>query len=201
MKIIDRFLVIVSFLAIHVSLNAQTARQVLDKTAGVITSKAGATARFSISGSKIKSEGSISLKGNKFYASTPQAAIWFNGKTQWSYMKSSNEVNISTPNEAKQAQMNPYKFLTLYRNGYQLSIQRTKKSYLVHLMAQDKKQGIQELYITINRTSYKPSLVKFRQGASWTSIIVSQVSTKKLADSIFEFPSKDYPKAEIIDLR
>ena len=105
MKTIERFLVIVSFLAIHVSLNAQTARQVLDKTAGVITSKGGATARFSISGSKIKSEGSISLKGNKFYASTPQATIWFNGKTQWSYMKSSNEVNISTPNEAKQAQI------------------------------------------------------------------------------------------------
>ena len=87
--------------------NAAQARKILDKTAAVIGRKGGASANFSISGKYGASSGTISIKGNKFNARTPQAIIWYDGKTQWTYMKNSQEVNISTPTEAQQQSMNP----------------------------------------------------------------------------------------------
>lgn len=87
---------------------AQTAQQVLDKTAAVIGNKKGATANFKLSSPKYGSaSGTITIKGNKFNARTPEAIVWYNGKTQWTYMKKTNEVNVSNPTQAKQMSMNP----------------------------------------------------------------------------------------------
>ena len=80
--------------------NAVEARKVLDKTASVIGRKGGACADFKITSKKYgNTSGSIAIKGNKFHASTPQAIVWFDGKTQWTYLKSTDEVNITNPKE------------------------------------------------------------------------------------------------------
>ena len=60
----------------------QTAKQVLDKTAATVSNKAGASASFTIKGNNMNASGTIAIKGKKFHASTPQATIWFDGKTQ-----------------------------------------------------------------------------------------------------------------------
>ena len=101
---------------------ADKARKILDKAATIVGHKGGASASFSIqSGNVGTTKGTIAIKGNMFHARTDKATMWYNGKTQWTYMKATNEVNITTPNAAKQAQLNPYKFLSLYKTGYQLS--------------------------------------------------------------------------------
>ena len=70
---------------------AQTAREVLDKTAAALSNKGGVTANFSIRNGV---SGSIKIKGRKFQATTPQGIVWFDGKTQWTYVKQNNEVNV-----------------------------------------------------------------------------------------------------------
>ena len=180
---------------------AQAAR-ILDKTAGVIGRKGGASANFSVSGKSLgATSGTIAIKGNKFYANTPKTTVWFNGKTQWTYMNTTNEVNVTNPNEAKQAQMNPYKFITIYKTGYNLSMKSVGNSYQIHMAAQNKQRSLQELYITINKRTYNPSNVRILQGKNWTIINISNFKANNLSNDIFSFNSKDYPKAEIIDLR
>ena len=180
---------------------AQAAR-ILDKTAGVIGRKGGASANFSVSGKSLgATSGTIAIKGNKFYANTPKTTVWFNGKTQWTYMNTTNEVNVTNPNEAKQAQMNPYKFITIYKTGYNLSMKSVGNSYQIHMTAQNKQRSLQELYITINKRTYNPSNVRMLQGKNWTIIKISNFKANNLSNDIFSFNSKDYPKAEIIDLR
>ena len=201
MKINIKYILVICLLTTSHLAIAQNARQILDKAAQVITSHGGTVANFSIKSNHISSQGTILLKGNKFCAKTSMATVWYNGKTQWTYMKSTNEVNISVPDEAKQAQMNPYKFITIYKTGYSMSLKKAKGSYIVHLTAQNKQRSIQELYITINKSNYKPSLIKMKQGDQWTVITISNINNRKLSDALFVFPSKDYPKAEIIDLR
>ena len=174
--------------------NAKEALKVLDKTAAIVGRNGGAYAGFSISGSKLgATNGTIAIKGNKFYAHTPQATVWFNGKTQWAYMKATNEVNVTTPNEAKQAQMNPYKFITLYKSGYSLTSKKQGNAYQIHMVAQ-------ELYITIGK-NYIPSQVKMRQGTNWTTINITNFKAKNQSDAVFTFNAKEFPKAEVIDLR
>lgn len=182
--------------------NATLARKVLDKTAAVVGSKNGASADFSLTSKKYGSvTGAIAIKGNMFHATTPEAIVWYNGKTQWSYMKKTNEVNVNNPTEAQQMRMNPYKFITMYKTGYNIGITDKGDSYWVHLIAQNKSKTVQELYIRINKKSYRPSQIRMRQDSDWTDISISNFKTKKLPDSLFTFNAKDYPTAEVIDLR
>ena len=182
--------------------NATEARKILDKTASVIGRKGGASASFKISNAKIGStSGTIAIKGNKFHARTPQAIVWFNGKTQWSYMTSTDEVNISTPTEAQQMSMNPYKFINMYKQGYTLSMNKSGQNYNVHLVAQNKQRTVQEMYILVNAKTYTPSQVKMREGQTWTTITISSFQAKNQPDAIFAFKAKDFPTAEVVDLR
>lgn len=194
---------LVTIFALTVNIQAQNAaqaRKILDKTAAVIGRKGGATANFSISGKSGSTSGTIAVKGNKFSASTPQAKIWYDGKTQWTYMKSSDEVNISTPTEAQQQSMNPYKFINIYKNGFKMSMKNVSGGWQIHLYAINQKRTIKEMYITINK-SYRPVTIKMRQSGGWTTIKVSGFKQANLADTTFRFNAKDYPSAEIIDLR
>lgn len=178
------------------------AKKVLDKTAAVVGRKGGAQANFSVSGKKIGSQsGTIAIKGNMFQARTAKAIVWFNGKTQWSYLKMTNEVNVSNPTEAKRMSMNPYTFISMYKSGYNLSMTKSGSNYVVHMVAQNKKRSVQEAYITINKKSYTPSVVKMRQGNDWTTINVSGFKAVNQPNSKFTFNAKDFPKAEVIDLR
>ena len=181
---------------------AQTARQVLDKAAETVSNKQGVTAKFSISGANIgNTSGTISVKGNKFHASTPLATIWVDGKTQWTYMKNNDEVNVSNPTEAQLQAINPYNFINLYRNGFSYTMTTKGANYEVHLTATNKKRSVQEMYITVNKSTYVPTNVKMRQSSGWTTIKISNFKATKLSDSMFRFNSKDYPHAEVIDLR
>lgn len=182
--------------------NSTEARKILDKTASVIGRKGGASASFKISSAKIGStSGTIAIKGNKFHARTPQAIVWFNGKTQWSYMKSTDEVNVSTPTEAQQMAMNPYKFINMYKQGYTLSMTKNGQNYNVHLVAQNKQRTVQEMYILIHAKTYTPSQVKMREGQTWTTITISAFQAKNQSDAVFVFNAKDFPTAEVVDLR
>ena len=181
---------------------AQTAKQVLDKTAAVIGNKSGASANFKMSSSKYGSaSGSIAIKGNKFNARTPQAIVWFNGKTQWTYLKKTNEVNVSNPTQAQQMSMNPYTFINIYKTGYKSSLKTVGSNYVVHLIANNQKRSVAEMYITINKKTHIPSVVKMRQDNTWSTITVSNFRAKSVSNSVFNFNSKECPGAEVIDLR
>ena len=181
---------------------AQTAQQVLDKTAAVIGNKGGASANFNMSSSKYGSaSGSIAIKGNKFNARTPQAIVWFNGKTQWTYLKKTNEVNVSNPTQAQQMSMNPYTFINIYKTGYKSTLKTAGSNYVVHLVANNQKRSVAEMYITINKKTHIPSVAKMRQGNTWSTITVSNFRARSVSNSTFNFNSKECPGAEVIDLR
>ena len=195
------FIIVALLLSMAVySQNAAQARKILDKTAAVVGRKEGASADFSISGKHANASGTISIKGNKFNARTSQAIVWYDGKTQWTYLKSSGEVNISTPTEAQQQSMNPYKFINIYKNGFRLGVKNVSGGWQVHLYATNQQRTIKEMYVIVGKDFY-PRTIKMRQSNGWTTINVSNFRARNLSDATFRFNKKDYPHAEIIDLR
>ncbi len=195
------FIIVALLLSMAVySQNAAQARKILDKTAAVVGRKEGASADFSISGKHANASGTISIKGNKFNARTSQAIVWYDGKTQWTYLKSSGEVNISTPTEAQQQSMNPYKFINIYKNGFRLGVKNVSGGWQVHLYATNQQRTIKEMYVIVGK-DYYPRTIKMRQSNGWTTIKVSNFRARNLSDATFRFNKKDYPHAEIIDLR
>ena len=180
---------------------AQNAKSVLDKAAATITAKQGVKANFRMTTSTGTTSGTIAIKGKKFYATTPQATVWFDGKTQWTYMKNNDEVNVSNPTEAQLQAINPYNFINLYKSGYAYTMNSTATDYIVHLTASNSNRKIKELFVSVNKKTYQPTQVKMLQGKKWTTFDISNIKKENIADSQFRFNSKDFPKAEIIDLR
>ena len=202
MKKLSIFLLLMMACLTSGAQNSSLARKVLDKTAAVVGNKDGASANFSMTSKKYGSvSGTIAIKGNMFHAATSDAIVWYNGKTQWSYLKKTNEVNVNTPTEAQQMRMNPYKFITMYKKGYNMGITDKGSNYWIHLTAQNKSGAVQEFYICVNKKTYKLNQIRMRQGSEWTDISISNFKTKKLSNAQFTFNVKDFPNAEVIDLR
>ena len=188
-------------LLIAVSSYGQTAKEVLDKAAAAVSNKSGVTANFVLKGGQMNDKGTIAIKGQKFHATTPEVIIWFDGKTQWTYLKKNDEVNVSNPNESQLQALNPYNFIYMYKKGYSYAMTKKSGGYEVHLTATDKKRGVQEMFITINPKTYIPSQIRVKHSKGWNTIDVSNFKKANLSDGTFRFNSKDFPQAEVIDLR
>ena len=89
-------------------------------------------------------------QGRKFQATTPQGIVWFDGKTQWTYVKQNGEVNISNPTAAELQAINPYNFINLYKKGYKAELKDVGKLYQIHLVATSAKQSIGEMFIRVD---------------------------------------------------
>lgn len=193
---------ITMMLLLCVGVQAEGAKSILDKAAATVSNPNGVQANFQMISKQYGSTyGSISIKGRKFHASTPEAIVWFDGKTQWTYMKNNDEVNVSNPTEAELQAINPYNFINIYKQGFKLSSKKVNNSYEVHLKATDKKRKIQEMYIIVDQQSYRPTHVKMYQNGKWTVLLINNLKSTSLNDGLFQFNAKDFPQAEIIDLR
>lgn len=187
---------------LFLSVSAQSAKEVLDKCAATVSSKDGIQADFTMSSAQYAStSGSISVKGQMFCASTSVASMWFDGKTLWTYMAKNDEVSVTTPSAERLQTLNPYNFINLYKNGFKYTMNKTKSEFNVHLTSKDKKRNVQEMFIIVDRDSYHPKEVKILQKQKWTTFTISNLKTAKLSDDTFRFNSKDFPSAEVIDLR
>ena len=198
-KILLLFSILMSCLTIA---QAQNAKDVLDKCAAVVSNKDGVKASFRMESARYgSSSGTIAVKGRKFCVTTDIASIWFDGKTQWTYLKKNDEVSVTTPTEVQLQTLNPYNFITMYKKGFKQTMTTNASSYNVHLTADNSSKKISEMFITIDKKSYTPTEVKVLQGNKWTTFTISNLQKSKLDDGMFRFNSKDFPTAEVIDLR
>lgn len=198
-KILILFSILMSCLTIA---QAQNAKDVLDKCAAVVSNKDGVKASFRMESARYgSSSGTIAIKGRKFCVTTDIASIWFDGKTQWTYLKKNDEVSVTTPTEVQLQTLNPYNFITMYKKGFKHTMTTNASSYNVHLTADNSSKKMSEMFITIDKKSFTPTEVKVLQGNKWTTFKISNLQKSKLDDAMFRFSSKDFPTAEVIDLR
>lgn len=212
MKIKHIFLTLAAACAVSVSGFAQTARQVLDQTASKLKSSGGIEATFE--GTQFKGQhesgstaGSLQVQGSKFKISSNHMTTWFDGHTQWTMLTGSDEVNVSTPTAAELQQVNPYTFLNLYKNGYNLKLANTnyhgKSCHEVRLLAQNHANAIQLLIAVIDKQNHLPYSIRIKDNkGEWTRIRVNGIHThRKWNDANFRFNTKAHPGIEVIDLR
>ncbi|HRF85003.1 MAG TPA: LolA-like putative outer membrane lipoprotein chaperone [Alloprevotella sp.] len=195
-----------------VGLFAQDVLSVMERTAMKLKNSNGIEASFeatSFNGTQASGsiQGKIMVQGNKFRIQSEEMSTWFDGKTQWTQLSGSNEVNVSSPTQEEIQQQNPYAFIDLYKKGYARQLAEAthqgKSCYEVRLVAQDKKNKIQEMRLTIDKKTFLPLSVRTKMGkGNWLRIRVNSIKMgKKWKDDIFRFDKKQHPDIEIIDLR
>ena len=210
------FSVLIALLSLPVIAQQQQsqAKSILDKTAEAFRKAGGVKADFTV---KVITDGliegvehgTIQLKGEKFVLKTTDIVTWFDGKTQWSYVAKNDEVNVSNPTQEELQQINPYTFLYMYQKGfsYKLGTMKTfrgKAIWEVVLTAKDKAQDLERITLYVTKEGYEPLYILLQQRAHPTrnAITVTGDQTgQKYADTLFTFDRKQYPSAEIIDLR
>ena len=199
-----RTYLLVLILFLSVSLSAQKdkqAREILDKTANALQQAGGIRAIFGGTGN-----GTLLLKGNQFYLNSGGIQSWFDGKTQWSYLESSEEVNVSNPTPEELQTINPYALLSIYKNGYNYKYAGTKsrngKQGFEVILTPENKQDITSITLFVSQT-YQPLYIKVEQNnKSANEIIVTSYQTNQpLDNATFKFDKKKFPNAEVIDLR
>lgn len=212
MKMKNRVLAIFAAAAVGLSGFAQTARQVLDQTSAKLKGSGGIEATFEATQFKGLKEtgvatGKLQVQGSKFKITSDALTTWFDGKTQWTLLAGSDEVNVSKPTAAELQQINPYTFIDLYKQDYNLKLAnftyQGKACHEVRLEAQSSSAAFKLLIVVIDKQTRLPLSIRVKDGnGDWTRLRVSDIRTnRRWNDANFRFDEKKNPGIEVIDLR
>jgi len=160
--------------------------------------------------SKIKesSKGEILVKGGKFRLKLGDHEIINNGTTVWTYMKESNEVNISSY-EPDDDDLNPTKIFTMYKKGYKYILmsehnESGKVFSTVDLEPIDRKNStMSKVRIVINKKdkTVKSWKIFEKNGNRFGYVVDAFTPNQKVEDTEFTFDKSKYPGVTEVDLR
>ena len=212
------FPVILTFLLFASPVIAQKdakAKAILDKSSTMLNQAGGISVSFTLSINdainKMKEsfDGQMLLKGEKFFLDTPEQSVYYDGKTQWVYQKTIEEVSILEPRPQDLQALNPVLVFDLYKNdcdykykGEKNDIQKRKVEE-ISLFPKGNKDDIRQVDIQINQSDGMPVffLVIYKNKIE-NRIYINKYQTKlNFPDSQFVFDRKKYPRAEVNDLR
>ena len=153
-----------------------------------------------------KTDGSFTMKSNKFILNMDQMDVFFDGKTQWAYMTEMNEVSITNPSEKELAETNPMAILSTYQNKSVIKFAKknsSKTSYPIELTPSAKNSDIKKILVIVNKNNYYPLSIQLTDKKGMISLLtLSQFKTGlKISDNAFVFDVKSHKGIEINDLR
>ena len=196
-------------LALPVLAQQEGARDILRRAADTFLREGGVYVSFSLRSSEGLSSGTLRLKGEKFVLEAGGMTTWFDGHTQWTYLPSSDEVNISEPTDEELQTLNPYAWLYLYDREYDLKSlpAETSGQYKIEMSARSAGEQVERLVLWLDKSGLHP--VKFSLTLAGnvepTLITVRDYRTRQpYTDAMFVFDPGEYPEyptAEVIDLR
>ena len=207
-----RLILSLTFLcALTMTAMAQNARKILDATAARMTKSGDVSARFKATQyngttPQGNASGSMLISGRKFKMTTDELITWYDGTTEWSLMKGSNEVNVSSPTEEEQTAINPVALVSIYKKGYRFTVKestlRGRPTYVIYLVAKNAKAAFSYIIVDVDKANYDPMCIRAKKGDDWMRLsILSFQNGLSHPAATFTFPEKDYPGVEVIDLR
>lgn len=190
------------------------AKGILDKVSANVKALKSLKANFSITisgakGSKPQTKkGSVMMKGTKYYISLTGQEIFCDNKTIWTYVKESNEVQISTfdPNENS---FTPSKLFTnFYDKEYTykyIGIQTVGgvKVEVITLTPTNKSKQYSKIDLMIDQSKNVVAGGKMyeKNGNIYSYSVSGYTANPVLNDKVFVFDQKKFPGVEIVDLR
>ena len=153
-------------------------------------------------------QGTIYLKGKKYKLEIAGQDVISDGVTRWTYVKDANEIQIDHQKTDENA-ITPTNVFTMYEKGFLFKFTGEEKQkgmvyQLVELIPVDpKKKNITKVKLKINKKDNFIANAKiFDRNGSIQTINVDKFSPNVIkSDSIFSFNAKNFPGAEVIDLR
>lgn len=153
------------------------------------------------------SKGVADIKGNKYKVDIMGAETYFDGKTRYTFLKDSEEVNISEPEEDDSELSNPAKIFDLYKNGFNYSLIKEYKkdgvsiAEIVLIPIEDR--DFEKVYLFVD--SKKNEVLSFKsEGKDGNNLILKMTKLETnhdFDDTHFIFDTKANPNVEVVDMR
>lgn len=152
-------------------------------------------------------EGAIRMAGSHFHIKTVDLESWFDGKSLWTHLIGSDEVNLTTPSTTEMDAMNPAVLFRLYKNGFNTKLIGTRQQKgatitLVELTPKAAKSDLQRIVIGINPLQQIVEIEMSTSDRIKNKITIHNYeSGVTLPHSTFRFDPTQNPTLELIDLR
>lgn len=214
MKKIFLALVLVCSIQLLHAQNDPKAKAILDKVSAKVKTLKSLKANFSITisgakGSKPQSKkGTVNMKGDKYYISLSGQEIYCDTKTIWTYMKESNEVQITSfdPNENS---FTPSKLFTNFYDkeySYKYVGEQTiggKKVDLITLSPTNKSKQYSKVELMIDKANSIVAGGKMyeKNGNVYSYTVSGYTPNTAMPDNMFVFNPQKYKGVEVVDLR
>jgi len=153
-------------------------------------------------------------KSNKFrvvlYAPATTAIaqeIISDGKTQWTYLKKDNEVQVNNVDNSGEG-INPAKVFTIYEHGYKYiyngDVKIGGKTYQeIDLTPEDAKKPFFKVRLEIDKVKKQiySALIFDKNGNRYIYTLKSFTANVQIPDNAFTFDVKAHKGVEVVDLR
>lgn len=154
-----------------------------------------------------KYTGNITVKGEKYRLSLKGQEVISDGKTSWTYLKESNEVQINEVVEKSDA-ISPTNIFTIYEKGFSTRYigEKTIENVVyqqIELVPDDSKKPYFKIQLNINKQEKIISTAKVleKNGNQFTYSIDKFKMNPDAPDNLFTFDKTKYPGVEVVDLR
>jgi outer membrane lipoprotein carrier protein len=159
------------------------------------------------SGASESLEGEITLKGTKFYLKLPQQEIITDGKTQWTFLKEPNEVNV-TDYEPDDDEITPDKIYTIYETNYDYSyveekFENGKKYHIIELKPKNRNANVFKIRLKVVKDANSiKSWEIFERNSNRYLYTITKFATVTVGDGYFKYVPTNYPSKPVLnDLR
>lgn len=207
---------VISLLLITSQLQAQTdakAQEILKGVSAKYKSYKTLSASFKLSildqkTKKVSTQnGSITLRGAQFNLVMNDQTVMSDGKTTWTYLKESNEIQISD-NKPVGDGISPTTIFTMYEKGYKSKFLadktvNKKAVQLIELIPEDAKKSFIKIQLTVDKVGKYISEAKIfdKSGSIYTYSIAKFTPNAAVTEDFFSFNKSKFPGVEVIDLR
>ena len=214
--VLSAFLITISCLGQNNSLgqNDPEAKQILDKASARIKAYKSIQAIFTLEiqdgdgKSQDVKKGTIWMKGNAYKVDITGQEIYSDGKTIWTYDKSSNEVTI-TKSDPSSGALSPQKLFTnFYDKDFLYKVNGEKKQGAktvqeIEMTPIDKTRNFHKIYLYIDKKSHMVVSGKMldKSGNRYLYTINNLKGNLPLTDGSFIFDKAKHPGVEEVDLR
>ena len=153
--------------------------------------------------------GSLLLKGSKYKLDLMGNTILCDAKTIWSYVKETNEVNISNVADQEGSLLNPAKVFTMYEKGFKYKFIRerfedNRSVYEIELYPEKVNESqYSKVRLLVDKDKTQLYLIQyFAKDANRVTIEIQKITPNEpVAENVFTFDKTKYPKVELVDMR
>jgi chaperone LolA len=179
------------------------------KVNGLKSLKANFALHLNGGGGKVKEtkKGTFFMKGPKYRVELAGQQIICDNKTVWTYMKETNEVQVSNYNPNEQT-ISPAKLFTNFYDkeyNYKYAGTRTvagKSCNIIEMTPTNKSKQFSKVELAIDKSNtIVGGNIWEKNGNKYQYDVSGFTPNAPVADALFTFDAKKYPGVEVVDLR